>query len=251
MTLQTLRKRIDRLDMKLVRLLNERTRIALDIGRVKRAQGVAVYAPVREREVLERVAAHSRGPLSARAIQNIYREIMSASLALEGDLKVGVPGSPRDACARAARAQFGGSVDYRHMASGARVLRELQKGHLHCAIFPLPALARLAGTHARAFQEREVAVCASLEHEDERYLVVGGPSGPPAPGSWELALWRGARRPAPSVRPAGWRVQRVTSGRGGLWLLEGAAVAGKKQDAGKGISSLLSLGSYPRGHHGR
>ena len=83
MSLDDLRKRIDALDGDLVRLLNERTQVVLEIGKLKESSGEEVYAPAREKVVMDRVGSLNKGPLPKESLQAIYREVMSASLALE------------------------------------------------------------------------------------------------------------------------------------------------------------------------
>ena len=112
MDLQSLRAKIDGIDGQLVKLLNERTRIALDIGNVKRRQAGEVYVPAREKEVLQRVTGMSDGPLKAESLTAIYREIMSAALALEKSVKVAYLGPASTFSHQAARGRFGGSVEY-------------------------------------------------------------------------------------------------------------------------------------------
>ena len=112
MNLDELRARIDRLDAELVRLLNERTRVALDIGQIKRKVAEEIYVPAREKEVLNRITALSQGPLSEPSLRAIYREIMSAALALEKSVKVAYFGPPSTFTHQAARSRFGGSVEY-------------------------------------------------------------------------------------------------------------------------------------------
>ena len=62
--LQLLRNKIDAVDNKLVAMLNERTRLVLEIGRIKQASGKEIYAPEREEAVLRRVTDKNRGPLN-------------------------------------------------------------------------------------------------------------------------------------------------------------------------------------------
>lgn len=76
MTLQRLRKRIDRLDTQVVRLLNERAALAIRVGLLKKRQGRRVFDPKRERDILRRMTTANRGPLSAQAMRTIYREIL-------------------------------------------------------------------------------------------------------------------------------------------------------------------------------
>jgi len=83
MTLDELRKRIDSIDARLVALLNERTRLAVEVGRLKRLAGADFYTPHREEAVLRQVLARTRGPLTEEAVRAIWREVMSAALAAE------------------------------------------------------------------------------------------------------------------------------------------------------------------------
>ena len=78
--LAKLREGIDALDGELLRLINERAKLARRIGEIKHGN---IYRPEREAQVLRRVAERNPGPLSAAAAQRIVREVMSACLALE------------------------------------------------------------------------------------------------------------------------------------------------------------------------
>lgn len=80
------RRRIDEIDRAMVRLLNERARYALAIGRLKRAQGMLVHDPEREEEVLDRVTAESEGPLATSSIRGIFAEVIAACRSLQEQL---------------------------------------------------------------------------------------------------------------------------------------------------------------------
>jgi chorismate mutase/prephenate dehydratase len=82
-SLEALRAQIDRLDDQILPLLNKRAALAVDIGRIKKANGAPLHVPSRERDVITRLAAASEGPMSADDIARIYREIMATALALE------------------------------------------------------------------------------------------------------------------------------------------------------------------------
>ncbi|MHC5068462.1 MAG: chorismate mutase, partial [Planctomycetota bacterium] len=82
------RQRIDEIDHELVALLNERARLAEQIGATKRAEGASIFVPHREQQVFERIAAANNGPLSDRSLNAIWREIMSGSFALERGLSI-------------------------------------------------------------------------------------------------------------------------------------------------------------------
>lgn len=79
-----LRERIDQVDRELVRLLNQRAGLALEIGRLKRQKGWPVYDPDRERKIFSMVAGASRGPLTAGAIRRLYERVLDESRRLEG-----------------------------------------------------------------------------------------------------------------------------------------------------------------------
>jgi chorismate mutase-like protein len=84
MTLDELRKDIDRVDEVLVRLLNERARCVCEIGRLKKATGIDVYQPEREKDVLRHVrAVASEGPLGPDAIGRLFERIIDEARRLE------------------------------------------------------------------------------------------------------------------------------------------------------------------------
>src|SRR5579871_3788746 len=83
-TLEELRRDIDRVDEVLVRLLNERARCACEIGRLKKEQGVDVYQPDREKQVLAHVrGVAAEGPLGPDAIARLFERIIDEARRLE------------------------------------------------------------------------------------------------------------------------------------------------------------------------
>ena len=85
-SLEEIRNEIDKIDTKLLRLLTERADLVHEIGTIKRNAGLPIYAPEREESLLQALTQKNKGRLPADAVRAIYREIMSASLALEKDL---------------------------------------------------------------------------------------------------------------------------------------------------------------------
>ena len=84
LTLDDLRADIDRVDEVLVRLLNERARVACEIGRVKKEQGIELYQPDREKQVLAHVrSVAAEGPLGADAIARLFERIIDEARRLE------------------------------------------------------------------------------------------------------------------------------------------------------------------------
>lgn len=78
-----LRRQIDRLDLRIVRLLNERAALGLEVGAAKRASGRSIRDAARERAVIDRVTAANRGPLPESDLQTIYRELIASIRQLE------------------------------------------------------------------------------------------------------------------------------------------------------------------------
>ena len=74
--IQARRGKIDRIDAELVRLLNQRTRLAIEIARLKRRFGLARYSRGRESEILEHAMRASPGPLPAPAVLRLFRQIL-------------------------------------------------------------------------------------------------------------------------------------------------------------------------------
>jgi len=135
--LDDLRRRIDDLDRRLIELLNERASIVSRVGEVKRSSGVPIYAPHREAEVLKRVIEMNRGPLSDRAIEGVYRELMSGSFAIEQPLRIGFLGPPGSFSHQAAVTHFGASVAYEDLHAIDGVFTEVARGHVDYGLAPI------------------------------------------------------------------------------------------------------------------
>jgi chorismate mutase/prephenate dehydratase len=134
--LQRLREAIDVIDARLVELLNERARLAQEIGRIKERDGRPVYAHDRAEELLARLSAQSAGPLGSKAIRAIYTEIMSAALALEKDMVVACTGEPGGGSHFAARQQFGSSIRFGFHPDSPGVVEALASGSVDCGVIP-------------------------------------------------------------------------------------------------------------------
>jgi len=135
--LARIRRKIDTLDQKVVRLLNARLQLAKDIGELKRGARGRIYVAEREAQVLRRVQAANRGPLKPAALQAIYREIMSAALALEKPLVIAYLGPEATNTHQAALKKFGASVDYRPMQALADVFAAVEKGEADYGVVPV------------------------------------------------------------------------------------------------------------------
>jgi chorismate mutase-like protein len=77
------REQIDAIDLELLTLLNQRTRVVEEIGRVKEEVRLPVYEPKREQDVFRNVTDHNRGPLSTDALQRIFERIIDEMRSLQ------------------------------------------------------------------------------------------------------------------------------------------------------------------------
>ena len=83
MSIEDWRDRINEIDCKLVELLNERSRCAIEIGKIKRVLNMRVYDPGRERDVIERVRNENRGPLDDQGLQHLFERIIDECRRIE------------------------------------------------------------------------------------------------------------------------------------------------------------------------
>jgi chorismate mutase/prephenate dehydratase len=129
-----LRDGIDAIDGELLRLINERAKLAHRIGEIKQGN---IYRPEREAQVLRRVAERNPGPLSAEAAQRIVREVMSACLALEQPLTIAYLGPAGTYSESAARKHFGGAPTLLPCPAIDDVFRVIEAGHAHYGVVPI------------------------------------------------------------------------------------------------------------------
>jgi chorismate mutase/prephenate dehydratase len=137
MSLEELRKKIDELDFQLVKLLNERARVVVEIGKLKNKTDRPVYAPDREKDVFARIIKANEGPLPDKCLTAIWRELMSGSFVLERPLRIGYLGPAGSFSHNAAMLKFGQSVEYEPLTDIASIFDEVSKGHCDLGLAPV------------------------------------------------------------------------------------------------------------------
>jgi chorismate mutase/prephenate dehydratase len=135
--LKSLRATIDGVDRGLVELLNQRARLAQEVGAVKSTVNAPVYRPEREAEVLRKVAALNPGPLSEAALTGVMREVISACRALERSLQVAYLGPAGTFSELAMIKQFGSGVNGVPCVSIDEVFRSAEAGNVEFAVAPV------------------------------------------------------------------------------------------------------------------
>lgn len=161
--LKKFRKSIDRIDAQLVSLLNERAKFVMKIKTVKDRGSLHFYAPHREQEVYRRVARANRGPFSNDALNSVFCEIMSASLALESRLKIAYFGQPGTNTHIAALQKFGSSSDYVAGPTLKDVFLEVERGRAHYGVVPIENSTEGMVNHTLdLFVESELKICSEV-----------------------------------------------------------------------------------------
>ena len=133
--LQRLRAEIDRIDEEVLARLSRRAEIAHEIGQVK--GGAAVYRPEREAQVLRRIAGLNKGPLDDAKVWTIFREIMSACLALEQPLRIAYFGPEGTFTESAAKKHFGSAPNFGALGTIDEVFRAVESGNADYGVVPV------------------------------------------------------------------------------------------------------------------
>lgn len=136
-SIETLRAKIDRLDDQLLGLLNDRARLAMEVGQRKSGQGRATYAPDREKRIFRRLSRRNAGPLKTPHLQAIYREIISSCLALEQPLRIAFLGPEGTYSQQAARGQFGSGARFVPFSSIDAVFDDVERGRVDYGVVPV------------------------------------------------------------------------------------------------------------------
>lgn len=163
MNLDDLRNKIDSLDGEIVRLLNERINVVLSIGEEKKKAGAEIYVPARERAVFEKIKRLNEGPLPEESAHAIYREIMSAALALETEMKIAYLGPEATFTHQAARSKFGVSIDYIPTGTISEVFDRVQNRSADYGVVPIENSTEGAVTHTfDQFATTPLKICSEI-----------------------------------------------------------------------------------------
>lgn len=172
MNLKILRKKIDDIDDKVLKLLNDRAQLTLGIGDIKSKGNKQIYVPAREREVYRNLIRRNEGPLDNDAIKSIYREIMSASIALEKPIKVAYLGPPASFTHLASLKKFGSSVEYVSCDNITEVFEDVQKKRADYGVVPIENSTEGAVTYTLdMFVHSDLKICSEIMLEISHNLV--------------------------------------------------------------------------------
>jgi len=132
--LAKLREGIDSIDSEMLRLLSERAQLAHRVGEIKHGN---IYRPEREAQVLKRIAETNPGPLPESAVRTIFREVMSACLALEQPLRIAYFGPAGTFTESAAKKHFGSAPTFTPYLTIDDVFRSVESGQADYGVVPI------------------------------------------------------------------------------------------------------------------
>ncbi|MDH5526264.1 MAG: prephenate dehydratase [Nitrospirota bacterium] len=135
--LSPLRKQIDAIDDEILRLLNQRAEIALQVAAVKHTHNAPLHVPEREKAILERLTGNNPGPFPTAAVGTVFREVISACLNLEGPIRVAYLGPFATFTHQAALGYFGSSCHFQPRGSIRDVLAAVEKGDAAYCVVPV------------------------------------------------------------------------------------------------------------------
>ena len=130
---------IDKIDDQILSLLSERAKAVIAIGEIKREKGadINLHTAGREERIFQRLFDNNAGPYPNKAIEYIFREIMSASLCLEGSIKVSYLGPKGTFTHLAAMRKLGSSAEYTPMTSIKGVFESVSRGETNFGVVPI------------------------------------------------------------------------------------------------------------------
>lgn len=178
MSLDDLRRRIDAIDASILRLLEERARVAADVAETKRREGrTSVYDPERERALVERLQSLATGDLPPAALRAIYREVIAACRAVQKRMQIAHLGPDGTFSQSAAQAIFGDAVDYLQTTTIEGVFDAVSSGQCARGVVPVEnSTEGSVGPTLRALLESDVQIEREMILEVRYCLVTNAPS---------------------------------------------------------------------------
>jgi len=180
LSLEELRKKIDAIDDKLIDLISQRAACAQQVAEVKIKEGSTdFYRPEREAQVLRKVMARNPGPLDNEEVARLFREIMSACLALEQPIKVAFLGPEGTFTQEAVVKHFGHSAIGVPMFAIDEVFREVEAGAVQYGVVPVENSTEGVVNHTLdSFIESSLRICGEVELRIHHNFLIGPNTDP-------------------------------------------------------------------------
>lgn len=175
--LQSIRTHIDQIDTQILDLLDRRMRHVQKIGQEKSRHGSPVYSPSREKQIFQLLEKRAQKSLLSEAgLKAIYREIMSAAIALEKPVQISYLGPEATYTHLASLSKFGASVAYSPAASFREVFRDVEQGVSDYGVIPIENSIDGAVTHALDLLiDSELKICSEIYFGISHHLMSRSP----------------------------------------------------------------------------
>jgi len=172
MNLKGLRKTVDSIDSQILKLLNKRAGVILDIGKAKHKKKESIYVPHREKDVYKKLMTKNAGPMPNDALKAIFREIMSSALQLERPISIAYLGPEFTFTHLASMKKFGSSVNYVSCETITDVFSEVEKGRTDYGVVPIENSIDGAVTHTLdMFIDSDLRICSEVFLEISHNLL--------------------------------------------------------------------------------
>lgn len=174
-TLDSLRDQIDKIDLQIIQSISERAQCAQQVAEVKKDQGEQTYyKPEREAQVLRQVMENNQGPLGNEEMARLFRQIMSACLALEQPIKVAYLGPEGTFTQEAALKHFGDSAISVPQSAIDEVFREVLSGSCNYGVVPVENSTEGVISHTLdSFMDSSLKICGEVELRIHQHFMIG------------------------------------------------------------------------------
>lgn len=163
-----LRHKIDKIDDQLLKLINRRAALAIQIGKEKSRhdQTRHFHVPQREQEILKRLKENNRGPFPGQSVELVFREIFSATLALEKPLKTAFLGPETTFSHQAAVRHFGRSAIFSSCSNIESVFSEVEQGNCDYGVVPVEnSIEGVINLTLDRFADSPLLICDEIQLE--------------------------------------------------------------------------------------
>ncbi len=172
MQIDDLRKKIDEIDSQILKLLNRRAELVIEIGRLKAEQNLDFHVPQREEEIYARLTGENLGPFPSQAVRPVFREVISACLSLEHPLRVAYLGPRATFSHLAAMERFGLSAQFLAVRSIGDVFAEVEKGNADYGVVPVENSTEGIVSHTLdRFVDSSLLICGEVVVETALHLM--------------------------------------------------------------------------------
>ncbi len=172
MKIPILRRKIDKIDSKILSLLNERAELVAEVGGEKAKAKMDLHVPQREEEIFARLIRENKGRFPRNAVRPVFREIISACRSVEGSLRLAYLGPAATFTHLACIRRFGLSAHFLPVRTIAEVFAEVEKGNVEYGVVPIENSSEGVVSHTLdMFVDSKLKICGEILLEVSHSLL--------------------------------------------------------------------------------